>query len=109
VVFGHLDRLAEALETFLRGEALGAQPLRLAGLFEDRAAFGEIAVRGGPTVAGAGQGVAIVFQLVQGELALLDGGLGPSDRLFGELEAAWVLGPFRVQVVEGPLEGPLRP
>ena len=50
-----------------------------------------------------------MFQLVQGELALLDGGLGPRDRVFGDLEAAWVLGPFRIQVVEGSLEGALRP
>ena len=39
-LLGHLDRMAEALETLLRGESLGAQALGLAGLFEDRAAFG---------------------------------------------------------------------
>jgi hypothetical protein len=40
---------------------------------------------------------------------LFDGCLALEEGLFGDLQAARVLGTLRVELVEGPLEGPLRP
>jgi hypothetical protein len=107
--FGNLDALAEALEALLGGHPFRGQSLAHARLLEQRATLDQDAVRLGPTVAGAGQDVAITLELCQRMLTLLDGGPGLVDRFFGDLQPARVLGTLGVEVEQRPLESPFRP
>jgi hypothetical protein len=101
---GHRDGLAIALEPLLGVDALGGEALGLASLVEERASLGEGRVGLRAALERARQRVAVVLQLGEQELALLDRPFGLLDGVLGHLQAAGVLGALRVQVEERPLE-----
>ena len=85
---GDLDGLPVALVALARGGALGGDPLGLAGLLEEAPALGQRGLGIGPAVSGGRQRIAVLLELGQGQLALLQRGLGLGHGLVGDLEPA---------------------
>ena len=105
---GDLDRFPETVVPLLGGDPFRGEPLGLAGLLEHAPAFGQALVRIGASLAGARQGVAVLLQLGEGQLALLDRHRRRGHGLLGDLEMARVLVALGRQAVQGALELLLR-
>ena len=74
------------LESPARGVTLAGQPLRLAGLLEQRPTLGQRPVRLGPPVTGRGQRVAVPLQADETVLPRAEPDLAISDRVLRDLE-----------------------
>src|SRR5204863_10220397 len=99
-----LDGGAVALEAFLGRRPLCGQTLGLAGLLEQRASLGEGRVGSCPSLASAGEGVAVALELVESGLPLFDDLARPIDRLLGNLEPPRVFVAALRQVAERTVE-----
>ena len=92
--------MAVALVALLGRVPFGGEPFGLACLLEQAPPFGQGGLGLRATLARAGQAVAIVFELRQREFSLIERRLGMLHGQLGDLEAAGIAIPARVQVVE---------
>ncbi len=106
---GNLDRLAIPVVALGCGRSFGADPLRLAGLLEQAATFGQRGGGIGSSLASRGQRVTVALELSKPGLALLQGGSGLGHGLVGHLEPSRVALALGHQVMQGAIQLPSSP